>query len=265
MTTKETIEEYKTMMTNHRISPKETIGLFEKAETAKGDVKKQIHQKIVNGNLALAFKIASETCHTYSDSFLDVLQEANYGLLKAVKGFDVSLGHQFSTYAYIYVKKYCYQFVNSDHLVRIPQQAYRKLSALETAEQMNITNDEILSHALELSKQQIDHLRTVSSINSSLVSFTKDNNDDEEIIYIETRTPEAIYFEKDMKETLRKATSCLSDEEREDLMQVYGYREVGTKIAEKRDIPVREFYSRNRKNLKKVNRQLKGKSVEDYI
>lgn len=54
--------------------------------------------KVINSNLRLVVKIAS-TYMNRGVEFMDLIQEGNIGLIRAVDNFDPSRGHKFSTYA----------------------------------------------------------------------------------------------------------------------------------------------------------------------
>lgn len=59
----------------------------------------------VEGFLRLVVSRANKYCHNF-DSFMDMVQEGNLGLIAAVKHFDPDKGCQFSTYAIPWIDKY---------------------------------------------------------------------------------------------------------------------------------------------------------------
>ena len=60
--------------------------------------------KVVEGNLRIVWSIAAK--YQGLDTFEDVIQNGNIGLIKAVETFDVEKGTAFSTWALEYVRKY---------------------------------------------------------------------------------------------------------------------------------------------------------------
>lgn len=68
----------------------------------KGDTKARAH--IVRANLRLVISIAKRYTNK-GLSFLDLIEEGNIGLLKAVDGFDPLSGNRFSTYATWWIKQ----------------------------------------------------------------------------------------------------------------------------------------------------------------
>lgn len=73
-----------------------------------GDINAAI--KLATGSLRLVVKIAMEYHRTYM-SLLDLIQEGNIGLLRAIQKFDPYKGTKFSTYAAWWIRAYILRYI----------------------------------------------------------------------------------------------------------------------------------------------------------
>ncbi|MFQ5863010.1 MAG: RNA polymerase sigma factor RpoD/SigA [Candidatus Brocadiales bacterium] len=98
------------------LSPDEEKNLARKA--ANGD--KKAREKLIRANLRLVVSIAKHYLH-HGLSFLDLIEEGNVGLLKAVEGYDYKAGYRFSTYATWWIKQTIKRaLTNTSKTIRIP-------------------------------------------------------------------------------------------------------------------------------------------------
>lgn len=98
------------------LTAEEEITLAEKIK--KGD--KQARVKMIQSNLRLVINIAKKYCNL-GVSMLDLIEEGNLGLMKAVEKFNPKKGYRFSTYAAWWIRQYISRSIaNQGKTVRMP-------------------------------------------------------------------------------------------------------------------------------------------------
>ena len=85
--------------------------------------------ELVTANLRLVVKIAGDFQKYWTNNFLDLVQEGNIGLIKAIKKFDPERGIKFSYYATFWIRAYILKFIMDNwRLVKLgTTQVQRKL------------------------------------------------------------------------------------------------------------------------------------------
>lgn len=161
------------------LTKEEEIELAKKVAT--GD--KQAKQEFIERNLRLVVSIARDISQKYqirSMSFLDLVQEGNIGLIKAVDKYDLTMGYKFSSYATWWINQSITRAIqNKDRNIKIPNNVDEDIRKLKQAKSklQNQCKTEIekqeLAKELNTSIEKITELEIISQDTVSLNTFTK--------------------------------------------------------------------------------------------
>jgi len=141
------------------------------AAIADGDVRAR--DRMVRANLRLVVNIA----RGYTGkglSLQDLIEEGNLGLLRAVEGFDPTMGTRFSTYASYWIKQSIKRaLINSAKTIRIPAymvellSKWRRANARLTEELGRTPTPEEIARVLGLAKKKLPIIKKAIKIYNS--------------------------------------------------------------------------------------------------
>lgn len=194
----------------------------ERQELRSGE---RARQKFINSNLQLVVHVARRyqrrTQRTME--FLDVVQEGNIGLARAVELFDYTKGYKFSTYAYWWIRQAIMRgILQYDSMIRLPVNVHEKLrNASRTAERMAKETGKMPTLQAVAAENDIDadklanlyhHSYSITSLDayigdgeSSILDFIIDPNQEpseEDPYYDRLRDYMEQYIDKDMQDLI---------------------------------------------------------------
>lgn len=136
----------------------------------------QARQKLINSNLRLVVSIAKK----YSSkglSFLDLIQEGNIGLVKAIDRYDVDKGFRVSTYATLWIRQVISRaIIEKSNTIRISshmKETLKKIRSLEReylSKGIHLTDVEI-ANILKVGENYVTYCKRVSNNTSEVLSL----------------------------------------------------------------------------------------------
>lgn len=252
------------------LTPQEEIELA--ARIKKGD--KRAREEMIKANLRLVVKIA----HDYEGlglPLLDLINEGNIGLMKAVERFDPSKGGKLSTYGAWWIKQSIKRaLANQSKTIRLPVHLVDKISkmrrtALRLQEEFGREpTDEELAEELGITPSRVAQLRTAAIRPASLDApiGDDDSNNFAEIVQDENaETPYEQLEEKTVTRMLGEMITTLDPREATILRYRFGLdggsertlEEVGEKFGVTRE-RIRQIQNIALKKLRKMIEKLEA-------
>lgn len=258
------------------LSPEQELYL---AKRLRENNDKNARETLINSNLRLVAHIARKYVGKSNLNFLDLVQEGNIGLMKAVDKYDYTKGFKFSTFATYWIRQGITRAIaDQNNTIRTPVHVVEALSKIAKAKTEltqrygRVPTDEEIAKATGLT---VEKLHTYAAASKNPLSIDKTLTDEEDadltdiIPDVNQPTPEEALRTKVTRELVDEVLDSLDPREKKIIQLRWGLID-GTQhtlksIGEEFNVTRERIRQIEEKAMRKLKNPIRMKQLKERI
>lgn len=253
-----------------KLSQAEEKALYERIQ--QGD--KEAKDRFIRCNLKLVVSVAKQYAR-FSVPMMDLIQEGNLGLMKAIEKFDPNLGYRFSTYGIQWIRQYISRFImDKGKVIHIPvhvlENEFKVRKAIDTLLKEHQKEPTIAQIAKETGFHEdkvVELLNLVQDPLSIDMNVNEEGDTCLSDLIADPNTEKTMNHmnEEFIHEDIIKSLAILNERERDIIIKHFGLQRVSAMTLEE----IGKEYGISRERVRQIEsaaiRKLKASNVRKYL